>query len=82
MSIVYQRVSEKVALHSWSATHARDEVCSTGQGTTEVGVVGRVSAWTSRSLSAASTVVVKGLLLLALLDSGSMGRHTAEGMRI
>jgi hypothetical protein len=35
-------VAVRVAVHGWSATHARDEVCSVGQGTTEVSV-GRVS---------------------------------------
>jgi hypothetical protein len=40
---VYQCVSEKVAVHGWSATRARDEVYGVGQRTTEVGVVvGRV----------------------------------------
>ena len=35
-------VAVLVAVHAWSATRARDEVCGLGQGTTAVGVVGRV----------------------------------------
>jgi hypothetical protein len=43
LSIAYQCVSEKVAVHAWPAIRARDEVCGLGQRTTEVGVVGLVS---------------------------------------
>jgi len=35
-------VAVRVAVHAWSAIRAWDEASAVGQGTTEVGVVGRV----------------------------------------
>ena len=64
MPIVYQCVSEKVAVRvavrSWSATRARHEIFDLGQGTSVVGVVvaGRVCVDPERTLSSAGTVLV------------------------
>jgi len=81
LSIMYQCVSEKVALrvavHDWSAPRAREEVSGVGQGTAEVDVW-RVSL-DLEELIVGRHIRCEDLLLLAL-DSESMGCHAAEAM--
>jgi hypothetical protein len=85
---VYQYVSEKVAVrvvvHAWSATRAReDEASDVDEGMTEaVIVVGHVCLNLEELIVGRHSSRCDGLLLLALLDSESMSRHAAEGMRI
>ena len=74
-------VAGRVAVHGWSAILARDDASGIGQGMTDVGVVvGRVCL-ALEELIVSRHSRCDGPLLLAL-DSESMGRQAAEGMRI
>ena len=74
-------VAVRAAVHGWSATRARDDASSIGQGMTDVGVVvGRVCL-ALEELIVSRHSRCDGLLLLAL-DSESMSRQAADGMRI
>jgi hypothetical protein len=77
LSIVYQCVSEKVAVHGWLAPCAREEVSGVGQETAEVDVW-RVSLDFAKFF-VAQHCLCEGLLLLAL-GSESMGCHAAEAI--
>ncbi len=66
-----------VAVHAWLEIRAQNEVCGARRRITKVGV-GLVLQGPAYRLPANSRC--DGLLLLALLDSESMGRHAAEGM--
>ncbi len=74
MPIVYQCVLAQLqygfAVHGWSRQLVlRDEVCGLGQEPAEVGVVGRVSAWTYRGAYRRPVRSrCEGLLLLAPLE--------------
>jgi hypothetical protein len=51
-------VAVRVALHSWSATRARDEASGVGQGMTEAGIVSRrCVSLNLEELSSAGTLV-------------------------